>query len=118
MAAKIDSGEILLKEFEKWQETTSSDVIFLLEVILNIYRIPRNNLFVWLCPQRVLNYDDCFDKTDKMAFLVKIAQDSRNIRHMVCICKSSLLIFVTLLSQLYIFDYIRYHGVMYFMPTY
>ncbi len=36
MAAKNpESTEVLLKEFEKWQEETSSEAIFLLEVLLN-----------------------------------------------------------------------------------
>ena len=38
MAAKGNEDcEILLKEFEKWQETTSSETIFLLEVRVYLF---------------------------------------------------------------------------------
>lgn len=41
MAAKSsESGEILVREFEKWQATTSSEAVFLLEVSIKAKRSP------------------------------------------------------------------------------
>ena len=43
-AQKSSSSENLINEFEKWQEETSSEAIFLLEVCLKYEPMERNSL--------------------------------------------------------------------------